>query len=256
MLDFFKKLFNSIFGNKKPSTSSNPNQSEENKQETSHPDVSKPENTQTSSEPEIVEPPKPKVEEKPMQSEEPVVEVTPPDPDSSTETSQTTPTSDTPKAAIISPETEADLDLTPNPKRLIISIKRFDSGPEDTLGKLYMNGKFTCYTLEDSSPAPAGEYEIVLETHTGRHATYLFRFRGIHKGMLKFKDVPNFDSVMIHIGNRASDAKGSVLPGLQIAQVDHENAREVWFSDQAYLVLYKKVVEAMDAGKKVVAVVE
>ena len=264
MLDFLKNLFNSIFGNKNSQTPTPQNQLEKEPTNSVNPPSTEPKNQPEVIEPVVTEPEvtEPKITEPKIETEitsTPDTETSdvssadpsPPDPTKSVNTS---PPDEGNPASIINPEVEADIKVAETPDKLLISVERFDQGVEDTLGKLYINGKFSCYTLENPTSGPlipAGEYPILLDTNNGRHATYRFRFRDIHKGMLT-PEVPNFPNIFIHIGNRAEDTEGSILVGEQIAQYDHENAREVWYSDKAYVKLYSEVITQMDAGKEIV----
>ncbi|MEZ4829393.1 MAG: DUF5675 family protein [Bacteroidia bacterium] len=136
-----------------------------------------------------------------------------------------------------------------------IRLVRFDFGKADTLGKLYINGKFQCYTLENSEAGkhllPTGSHSLSLNTSGGRHATYLFRFRDLHKGMLAITGVTGFDSACIHIGNRVEDNSGSVMVGNKIFRQTESDFREVWYSDKAYMKIYPAIAEVLVKGGQV-----
>lgn len=152
-------------------------------------------------------------------------------------------------------ENEPDLEGTFSSEVPDIRIIRFDYGPEDTLGKLYINGKFYCYTLENSRSGkgllPAGTYPLALKTTGGRHATYLYRFKDQHKGILSITGATGFNAACIHIGNRVEDTTGSVMTGTQIQRQTGGNFREVWFSDKAYMKSYPAIADALFNGKNV-----
>lgn len=82
-----------------------------------------------------------------------------------------------------------------------------------TIGELYVNGAFFCFTLEDvvraegvkvkhQTAIPAGTYEIVM--------TWSNRFQ---KVMPRLVNVPMFDGILIHAGNTAADTSGCILVG-------------------------------------------
>lgn len=92
-----------------------------------------------------------------------------------------------------------------------------------TLGRLYMDGEPFCWTLEDPVRAdpvpetpsneakipgrtaiPAGRYEVVL--------TLSPRFK---RELPLLVNVPGFQGVRIHAGNRAEDTEGCILPGYE-----------------------------------------
>jgi hypothetical protein len=82
-----------------------------------------------------------------------------------------------------------------------------------TLGVLFIDGVFQCWTLEDvvreqkipgETAIPAGRYPLKLTPSP--------RFNRVLPEVLT---VPNFVGVRIHGGNRASDTEGCVLVGEQ-----------------------------------------
>ena len=88
-----------------------------------------------------------------------------------------------------------------------------------TQGKLYVDGAFVCYTLEDvdrfletgtelkvkgSTAIPRGEYTLVIDKSV--------RFG---KDMPHILDVPYFTGIRIHSGNTAADTEGCLLVGME-----------------------------------------
>lgn len=80
-----------------------------------------------------------------------------------------------------------------------------------TLGKLYVNGLFECYTLEDlereikikhNTAIPKGKYKIII-THSNR----------FNKPLPLLLNVPNFEGIRIHSGNNNTDTSGCILVG-------------------------------------------
>jgi hypothetical protein len=74
-----------------------------------------------------------------------------------------------------------------------------------------VDGEFQCFTLEDpitlvkipgESAIPAGRYRVSV--------TWSPRFK---RDMPLLHDVPNFEGVRIHPGNRTSDTEGCILVG-------------------------------------------
>ena len=85
------------------------------------------------------------------------------------------------------------------------------TGDKSVIGDLHLNGKFTCYTLEDEKRAddkkvhgetciPAQTYKFIINKST--------RFK---RDMVLLIDVPNFEGVRIHGGNTAKDTHGCPL---------------------------------------------
>lgn len=89
-----------------------------------------------------------------------------------------------------------------------IKVERFKQTKDCTFGKMYIDGKFVCYTLEDIHRAtkvyaetrvPKGEYEIKLRTVGNFHQNYLTKFgEDFYKGALWIKNIPNYEAVLIH----------------------------------------------------------
>lgn len=146
-----------------------------------------------------------------------------------------------------------------DPNVLAVDLVRYSSGAHDTLGKLYVQGEEVAYTLEDEhrdaptsvkTRIPAGTYSLGLRTAGGRHATYLYRFGDMHKGMLWIQDVPGLPYALICIGNNEADTEGSVLVGTQaIRETETGERREIWYSEQAYRSLYPRIADHLATGK-------
>ena len=85
-----------------------------------------------------------------------------------------------------------------------------------TEGKLYLNGKYFCDTIEDrvrptgekvfgQTAIPEGCYELVVNNSA--------RFKKLMPLLL---DVPNFRGIRIHSGNTADDSEGCILVGVKV----------------------------------------
>jgi hypothetical protein len=88
-----------------------------------------------------------------------------------------------------------------------------------TIGKLYLNGEFVCYTLEDTvrevvgkpveewkipkiTAIPAGVYKIIVD-----HSNHF------NKDLPHILNVPGYEGVRIHSGNKPEDTEGCILVG-------------------------------------------
>ncbi len=140
-----------------------------------------------------------------------------------------------------------------------LDVIRFSSGEESTLGMLFVDKKFACYTLEDEARTvkvfgetciPAGRYKIALKTIGEHHSKYKTRFRRIHKGMLEILDVPNFTDILIHVGNTDDDTAGCLLLGDQANNNTIANGK-ISQSANAYKRVYPPVAEAVESGEDV-----
>lgn len=147
---------------------------------------------------------------------------------------------------------------------LNIEIHRYGFGLNSTLGRVSLERRgevFECFSLEDErrrvkvageTCIPPGTYEVKLRTEGGLHSKYSDRFPETHRGMLWLQDVPNFQWVYIHIGNKERHTDGCPLVG-EVPVILPDGEFEIARSEAAYLKLYSIVTEAMDAGERVVA---
>jgi hypothetical protein len=140
-----------------------------------------------------------------------------------------------------------------------LRLERYSSGPKSTLGLLFINEQFQCYTCEDRYRAEkvAGEtriapgtYDIKLRTVGGFHKRYRRRYGTMHKGMLWLRDVPQFEYILIHVGNSSKDSAGCILVGRDVCS-DPRGGGSVVYSRLAYKDLYPKVADALIVGEKV-----
>jgi lysozyme len=84
---------------------------------------------------------------------------------------------------------------------------------EFTLGKLFVNGEFDCYTVEDVV-RPAGQ-KVAGKTAIpeGRYRVVVSRSPRFGRELPLLENVPNFAGVRIHPGNTAADTEGCIIPG-------------------------------------------
>ena len=94
---------------------------------------------------------------------------------------------------------------------MILELKRKIFTDDSTIGELSIDGKFICYTLEDKvrdkkiqnvTAIPYGKYEIAV--------TFSNRFKQYMPLLL---NVPGFEGVRIHSGNKSTDTEGCILVG-------------------------------------------
>ena len=90
-------------------------------------------------------------------------------------------------------------------------LERNASDVEATIGKLYIDDVFFCYTLEDvqrdvkiqnETAIPTGTYKVLI--------TMSPKFKRLLPLLI---DVPGFDGIRIHPGNTAKDTDGCILVG-------------------------------------------
>lgn len=142
---------------------------------------------------------------------------------------------------------------------MIIELKRYSSNNESTLGLLFINGEFQCYTLEDEyrevkvmheTRIPNGSYNIILAKGGGHHERYKLKFPEIHKGMLLLENVPNFTGILIHMGNTDDHTSGCILLG-NTANNNKVADGFIGESEKAYKNAYPLIAKAISEGEKV-----
>ena len=133
---------------------------------------------------------------------------------------------------------------------MFIEVKRLQDNGKATTGEMYVDGKFECYTLEDTynypkvfgkTRIPEGSYAVELRKEGGMVQKYNAKYPD-HDGMLWLRDVPNFKYVYIHVGNFHEDTDGCILVGKTLGDGTIGN------SVAAYKELYPKIVEQLKAG--------
>lgn len=142
-------------------------------------------------------------------------------------------------------------------------LSRFSGAAESTLGLLFVDRAFFCYTLEDQfnepkvpgeTRIPAGRYRIELRTEGGMTQRYADRF-GFHRGMLWLRNVPNFTFIYLHVGNNDDHSEGCILVG--DGQVQNVTERgQVTSSVAAYTRLYSQILRALERSEEVWITVE
>lgn len=112
-----------------------------------------------------------------------------------------------------------------------IELKRIARKETYTIGRLFVNGRYVCDTLEDKdrdrnrngrfddgeqkvyarTAIPNGIYEVTLE-HSPKFSP---RYGG--RKVPRLHDVPHFEGILIHTGNTADDSAGCILVGTNSA---------------------------------------
>jgi hypothetical protein len=141
---------------------------------------------------------------------------------------------------------------------MILTLERISGGPTSTIGLLFVDGRFACFSCEDEhreakvvgeTRIPAGRYTIRLRNWGGFDARYGQRFP-FHKGMIELHDVPGFTDILIHIGNTEKDTAGCILVGATATRFE-TGGGEIGNSAVAYTTLYPVIAAALDRGEPV-----
>jgi len=136
---------------------------------------------------------------------------------------------------------------------------RISTGAESTTGSLYINGEFAGFVLEDTkrikkvageTRIPDGLYRIALRNEGGLTRKYAERYGPMHKGMLWLQDVPGFEWVYIHTGNKRGHTEGCLLVGDSLNN-NPTGEGFVGKSRDAYQRIYPQIAGAIESGEKV-----
>ena len=109
-----------------------------------------------------------------------------------------------------------------------LTVKRKIKSANSTIGELYIDNIFQCYTLEDverkekivgKTAIPAGSYDVIINESN--------RFK---RKLPLLMNVPNYAGVRIHPGNTAADTEGCILVGTTKAPDFVGNSREAFTS--------------------------
>ena len=128
---------------------------------------------------------------------------------------------------------------------MLIEVKRFEFKDTHTVGKMYVDGIYECYTLEDAirngtkiigkTAIPIGEYKLIVDASV--------RFK---QDMPHILNVPDFTGVRIHAGNTSADTDGCILLGSTWSGKDFIGNSKI-----AYKKFFDKLKKAKTATIKI-----
>jgi hypothetical protein len=104
-----------------------------------------------------------------------------------------------------------------------LELKRIARKATYTIGKLYVDGKYFCDTLEDvdrglTQSMPLAEIKRIKVMHqtaipTGTYKVIVNVSPSKQRLLPRLLDVPGFDGILMHRGNTDADSSGCVLVG-------------------------------------------
>ena len=146
-----------------------------------------------------------------------------------------------------------------------LTLKRIALRPTYTIGKLSIDGKYFCDTLEDTvrdlnkngkfdngekkvpgaTAIPYGRYEVTLKVRSPRYSKIkkYMDFCGAY--MPRLLKVVDFEGILIHSGTTEKDTDGCILVGQNKIVGKLINSYETWKK------LYVILKEASDRGEKI-----
>lgn len=119
-------------------------------------------------------------------------------------------------------------------RTLEFAVVRYNYTEGYTAGKMYANGRFICYTLEDEvrevDGKPVSAWKIKGETAIprGRYEMELSHSPKFGRVLPILLNVPGYTGVRIHRGNKAEHTEGCILLG----NADG-NDRDAWLGNSA-----------------------
>ena len=128
--------------------------------------------------------------------------------------------------------------------------------PTVTISSLHINGDFFCFVCEDGyrekkvpgeTRISAGTYKIAARTE----GKFFLKYRQAygHAFAIWIKDVPEFEYILMRIGNDPTDTRGYLLVGMSWRFTGQSHY--VSESSIAYRKLYDQVEAAFICGEKV-----
>lgn len=140
-----------------------------------------------------------------------------------------------------------------------LKVKRVALKRTYTIGRLYVNGVYTCDTLEDAvrdtkiygkTAIPYGTYKITMDVVSPK-----FKDRSWAKpygGKLpRLLDVPNYEGVLIHVGNTDADSSGCLLVGQNKVKGQVVNSTQTFMS-----LMEKHLIPAKNRGEEITITIE
>lgn len=130
-------------------------------------------------------------------------------------------------------------------------IIRFSSDEQSTNSLIFVDGIFQSYCLEDAhhdvkikgkTRIPPGRYKLGIRTAGRLHEIYKKKFPATHKGMIWILNIPNFEYVYFHIGNKAGDTEGCPLVGNIQSNNQGGTDGQIMNSTDAYIAFYSKMI--------------
>ena len=146
-----------------------------------------------------------------------------------------------------------------------ITVKRFADNGDSTLGALFIDGIFQCFTVEDEERGqkvkgetriPNGVYKVALRKEGGYHAKYTTKYGSMHKGMLCIFNKPNwkiekdgmsFQYILIHTGNTDDHTMGCLLVNNAVSAQTFTGSSSV----DAYKKIYPIIASELERGGEV-----
>lgn len=133
-----------------------------------------------------------------------------------------------------------------------LKLLRSTSADTSTEGKIYDDGAFECYSLEDTDRFLEDEGTIKINRQSaiprGKYSLIISFSNRFQKDLIEVLNVSRFTGIRIHSGNSSEDTEGCIIVG-STNKLDDDN----WIGGSriALKKLQRKVKEALDNGDEV-----
>ena len=131
---------------------------------------------------------------------------------------------------------------------MILRLIREPSIHEATLGTLFLNGVFHCFTLEDAIRAEKIPGKTAIPP--GRYPVRVSWSPKFQRPLPEVMNVPGFTGIRLHPGNTVADTDGCILCGLQRTSLTVLNSKA------AHAGLQARIEAAQSVNDPVVLVIE
>lgn len=133
-----------------------------------------------------------------------------------------------------------------------LTVRRNYKGEAYTIGALYVDGVYLCDTLEDRVRDLPREAKVPGQTAIppGTYPVIVNRSPKFGRELPRLQDVPNFEGVLIHRGNTATDTAGCILVG------ENKVKGKVINSTGYELTLTTAIKSAIERGETVTITIE
>ena len=154
-----------------------------------------------------------------------------------------------------------------------LTLNRRYNGPTYTIGSLLVNGAYYCDTLEDKNrnlsstmslkeikktkvhgetAIPYGKYTITLNVKSPKYSNFnKYKYAAFAQGYIpRLVNVPGFEGILIHAGNKDADTEGCILVGENKVKGKVINSQATWTN------LYKLLKEANDNKEPITITIE
>lgn len=139
-----------------------------------------------------------------------------------------------------------------------LTVLRYHDDGETTLGLLFVENQFFCYTLEDTyrpekivekTRIPAGIYAVDFNRHNTPLTLKYRQTRAWFTYHLELKNVPNYTGIYIHSGGNHEHTAGCLLVSNGILATDQQKILNN--SRMTFESLYKLLSRKIDQGDKI-----